>query len=94
MFPGTLVSRILCSSNFFKTGLVICPLKTSMISSAVWLGLDSISLYFVKYGTMISSVICKLPFSLPQCFSLKLKQKDSVNFRGRHPVILPSLKQL
>ena len=94
MFPGTLLSRILGSSNFFKTGLVICPLKTSMISSAVWLGLDSIFLYFVKYVTVISSIICKLSFSLPQCFSFKLRLKDSVNFRGRHLVVLPSLKQL
>ena len=89
MFPGTLLSRMLCSSNFVKPGLLICPLKTSMISSAGWLGLHSFSFSFVTYGTAISWIILKPSFSLPQCFSLKLMKKDSRIFtHGRHLVVL------
>ena len=48
MFPGTLVSRILCSSNFFKTGLVICEVWHNDIFSYLQTTFLIASVFFIE----------------------------------------------
>ena len=80
ILAGIRTRRISFSFKRSKTGRVICPLKTSIISKAGWHSLSNRRRSLSTYGKIISWINLMLSVVLLKCFTLALRENDSRNF--------------
>ena len=79
ILAGTHIRRISFSFKRSKTGCVICPLKTSIISKAGWHSLSNRRRSLSTYGKIISWINLMLSVVLLKCFTLALRENGSGN---------------